>query len=1020
MAIRTHPIYMNFASGEISPKVEGRLDLPRYFNGANRVRDWICLPQGGVETRGGFHFVAETKDSTKESRMIGFEFSELQNYMMEFGDLYIRFFMDRGQIQAVSAATRLLIHCNGDNASQVFTDSGATGHTVTANGNVQVDTTEKVFGSGSALFDGAGDYLSVADHADWDYGAAEFTNDLQIRFNSQPALNSTFGILQQYKDISNYIRLVYKDVGGVKKLEFEVNSGGVQIVDLLVDWEATLDTWYHIAVIRGWNADTDDWALCINGVALTTDLANAGVMPNLAAVDLEIGRMIAANYFDGRADEIRILKGVAMATADFNPPTLEYPLGEGGTPYEITSPYYEVDLPFIRPIQSDENMYLCHPDYWPRKLTRTDHAAWTLAEVDFIDGPYEDERTAVVESSAVSGQTTIALKGDGTHFILYDAQAANFAVDELLTGGTSTATAKIMVDTDWGAEGVLLIAAITGTFQNNENITDSGIGDATSNGTIGDGYMTYDTEAGGPFQVAETLTGGTTGATGTLRGLQDDGATGKLVIEMVSAVNFTVGEEITGGTSSATANVVVFTRAHGALFATDDAGIRFRYYHGTTWTWLEIKSVTDDITAVAIVRGADIGAGPADASKYRKGSWSNANGFPRSACFHEGRLVFAGSYEFPNTMWGSKIGYPEDHTPGTTDEDPYAWTAADLNIIRWIQATRLLSIGALNAEVTAVGPSDGPITIVDPPRIKSETTHGSDEVGILKIGKSILFLQKAGRKLREFVYTYETDAYEAPDLTQLSEHLTGGGIIELAYQQEPDSIIWALRSDGVLLGCTYVPPGIVGWHHHHTDGEFESIATIPYQDVDQLWAIVNRTIDGDTKRYVEYLDPDIHVDCGLTYSGAPITALSGLGHLEGKTIQIVGDGAVYPTEVVASGAVAIEYAASEIYVGIGFTPSLITNRPEVKVAGTSQVSKKRWNKIVARVIDTFGITINGKIPLPARSAEMDMDTAPTPFSGDVDMTNLGWDVAGRITIEQPLPIAASVVCVLGTLVIGDD
>lgn len=1031
MAVRTHPIYMNFNSGELSPKVEGRLDLPRYYNGANRIRDWICLPQGGVETRGGFHFVAETENSDEESRLIGFEFSELQNYMLEFGDLYVRFFMDRGQIQDVDASARLVLHCNGDDASTDFVDDGATEHLVTVSGDAQLDTSTKKFGAACGQFHGVNSFVSVPDHADWFFDADIFTIEFWHYPHTYPTAGTPdLGFFHQSVETAgsaNGLHMVWHYSAGTCYLRVYTAAG------LILEGEYDLPNlppderlkWRHIMLVRGWGEDDDDWALCVDGVAIDTATSAPAIADGANA--FEVGRCrqttVGASYWyaQQKFDEFLVFKGVARQTANFDPPTLQYPLGEGGTPYEITSPYYEVDLPFIRPVQSDENMYLCHPDYWPRKLTRTDHTAWTLTKVDFTDGPYEDEVTAAVESSAVSGQTTIALKGDGTHFILYDGEDTVPVVGLVLTGADSDATAKIMVVTDWGTEGVLTLAAIDGVFEDDEDITDSGTGDATVNGTVGDAYLTYDTEAGGPFQVGETITGGTTGAIGTLRGLQDDGADGKLVIEMTTATNFAVGETITGGTSEATGAVTASSRAHGPLFDDDDAGILFRYYDSTPqWTWLKVISITDDITAIAIVRGADIKAGPDDASKYRKGAWSTINGFPRSACFHGGRLVFAGSYEFPNTMWGSLVGYPEDYTPGTNDDDPYIWTAADLNIIRWITPTRLLCIGALNVEATAVGPTDVPITPTDPPIIKSETTHGSDEVGILKIGKSILFLQKAGRKLREFVYTYETDAYEAPDLTQLAEHLTEGGIIELAYQQEPDSVIWALRSDGVLLGCTYVPPGIVGWHQHHTDGDFESIATIPYQDTDQLWAIVKRTIDGDTKRYVEYLDPDIHVDCGLTYSGAPITVLGGLSHLEGKTIQIVGDGAVYPTEVVTGAEVTIEYEASDIYLGLGYTPSLITNRPEIKAAGTSQVSRKRWNKVVARVIDTFGITINGKIPLPARSAEMDMDTAPTPFSGDVDMTNLGWDVAGRITIEQPLPIAASVVCVLGTLVVGDD
>jgi len=189
-----------------------------------------------------------------------------------------------------------------------------------------------------------------------------------------------------------------------------------------------------------------------------------------------------------------------------------------------------------------------------------------------------------------------------------------------------------------------------------------------------------------------------------------------------------------------------------------------------------------------------------------EGAWSDLNGWPRAICFHEGKLLFASNYEHPQTIWASKSGEGNyyDFTPGTLDNDPYSFTIADLNIIRWISSGRVLSIGALNAEATAVGPSDGPITCVDPPRIKAETNHGSSDLTApVKINKAILFLQRAARKIREFAYSYTEDAYGAPDLTIASEHLFDDDIIDLVYQQEPDSILWAIKDDGVLLACTY-------------------------------------------------------------------------------------------------------------------------------------------------------------------------------------------------------------------------
>ena len=115
MATKTRPIFNNFSSGEISPKLDGRIDLAQYFNGLQELTNWICVPQGGAKTRGGFHFVAETKDN-EPARLIPFRFSELQNYMLLFGDENIRVFTDCGQI-VVGDTVELVT--NGDFAANI-------------------------------------------------------------------------------------------------------------------------------------------------------------------------------------------------------------------------------------------------------------------------------------------------------------------------------------------------------------------------------------------------------------------------------------------------------------------------------------------------------------------------------------------------------------------------------------------------------------------------------------------------------------------------------------------------------------------------------------------------------------------------------------------------------------------------------------------------------------------------------------------------------------------------------------
>ena len=120
----------------------------------------------------------------------------------------------------------------------------------------------------------------------------------------------------------------------------------------------------------------------------------------------------------------------------------------------------------------------------------------------------------------------------------------------------------------------------------------------------------------------------------------------------------------------------------------------------------------------------------------------------------------------------------------------------------------------------------------------------------------------------------------------------------------------------------------------------------------------------------------------------------------------------------ATGKLTIDPAASEIYVGLQYTPKMVTNRPEVQIAGTSQGVMKGWSKIIVRMLDTMGITINGQV-VPARSSDDLMGSAPEPYSGDVNVENLGWDTEGRIEIIQAHPLPAHIVSITGDLTVGE-
>lgn len=209
--------------------------------------------------------------------------------------------------------TKALLHMDGSDASTTFTDES--GKTWTASGNAQIDTAQSVFGGASGLFDGSGDYISTADHADF-YYPGDMTIDFRLRFNAF-ASGSVYGIYQQTQDGSNYYQIYFYNNGGTPEFTLLCNSGGVNLITMKRNPTISTSTWYHFALSRSGN----DYMMFQDGTKLGATLTDSDTIPNLSASVL-VGA--ASDYFNGWIDEFRISKGIARWTANFTPPTSAY------------------------------------------------------------------------------------------------------------------------------------------------------------------------------------------------------------------------------------------------------------------------------------------------------------------------------------------------------------------------------------------------------------------------------------------------------------------------------------------------------------------------------------------------------------------------------------------------------------------------------------------------------------------------------------------------------------------------
>lgn len=664
---------------------------------------------------------------------------------------------------------------------------------------------------------------------------------------------------------------------------------------------------------------------------------------------------------------------------------------------EVVSTYQEADLRQLQFTQSADVLYIVHPDYEPRKLTRTSHTAWTLTVIDFSDGPYFSTNTT----------------------------------DTTLAPAAATGT------------GILV----------------------TANSTVG---------------------------------IND-----------------------------------------GAGFKTTDVGRFIRMKEGSTWGWAIIVSyvnpgqVTVDIQASFVNANAKLA--------WRLGLWSETTGYPGTVTFHEDRLFFGGSKGAPQRLDGSRSGDYENFAPTDTDGTitnshsvGFSLNSNDVNAIRWATSDEKgMLVGTVGGEwvvrASSLNEALSPTNI----GAKKATSYGSQDVQPVQIGKSTIFVQRSGRLIRELNYYYDVDGFRASDLTQLAEHITQTGIVQMAAQKSPQQFVWCVRNDGQLACMTYdrdLDALKVGWHRHilggtsdagGSDATVESVGVIESADGERqdLWIIVKRFINGAIVRHIEYLTKifddedeqrDAHfLDAGLEYDNplaisaitvanpavvtvtahgllngdkilindvagmdvdgesqlnsntyfvrnkTPntfqledvhsnivnsstfnpyieggfvrklISTLSGLNHLEGQTIDILGDGAVQPSKTVVKGKITLSDMAATVHIGYGYQSDGSLLRIEAGSADGAALGKtRRTHRVGILLHRSLGLELGPDFDrlstITFRTAADHLTRAPALFSGIISENfEAGYDFENYICWRQAQPLPSMVLAILPQLVTQD-
>jgi len=416
-------------------------------------------------------------------------------------------------------------------------------------------------------------------------------------------------------------------------------------------------------------------------------------------------------------------------------------------------------------------------------------------------------------------------------------------------------------------------------------------------------------------------------------------------------------------------------------------------------------------------------------------AWTGTN-WPAAVSFFQSRLWWGGTPDQPQTIWGSKTGDFENLTVGPAADDGIALTIDDdqMNAIRWMRSQRVLLIGTASGEFALSGGSPGDPVTPSSVQVQRQSAVGSAAVAAQSIGSSVVFVQRAGRKVMETNFSFEADSYISGELSLMAGHMLRAGVVRVAWQQEPWRVLWCVLADGALVGMTFMrDQQVVAFHRHPIGGAGKVLgaACIPGNGASELWVLVERTVSGGQRRHVERMEPEfwaedgvaqptldaVFMDSAITYQGTPATAITGLDHLEGLTVQVMADGATHPDRVVTSGSITLQRAASRVHVGLRADAVMVSLDLAVGAQdGTAQTRRRRVEEVGVVLFQSLGFEI-GYLDERSRMMKADlietrrpatpMDGPPPLVTGVLRVkvpSDYQDEVRLAIRSEQPLPL----------------
>lgn len=430
-------------------------------------------------------------------------------------------------------------------------------------------------------------------------------------------------------------------------------------------------------------------------------------------------------------------------------------------------------------------------------------------------------------------------------------------------------------------------------------------------------------------------------------------------------------------------------------------------------------------------------------------------GWPTCVNFLKERLTYSRGRQIWHSVIGDFSSFKRRDAGLVTSETAMSLTLASdkLDGVRWLAQSRSLLIGSARAELSLGEQTTQNVYSATNVQSVPQTEYGSRLLRPLRVGESVLFVERAGHRVRDMKFDFTIDRYKSEDVTVLSEHLFDGSeivgdaeqeqrdIVDWAYQQQRDNLVWCVLSDGKLASMVFNRErGVIAWTPHEiggTDAFVEAVQSIPSPDgrTDDVWFIVRRTVNGQVQRSVEYMTDfrlvkkgaaeAVHVDSSVTYRGAAATVIDGLSHLEGQSVSVCVDGSNHPDKTVASGRITLDRPGSLVHVGYRCTCRMQSMRLEVQGGGgTSQTARKGiaecWLRLQSTIGGRVGANFDRMDEIRTLNPAAPVGTPPKLFSGDYKVQfPAGFDTDGYVCYEQTMPLPSTLVAIILRVQIND-